>query len=74
MLIEVEFRVVRSLQRSEIGLNTFRSHITLLECIQRFSIRIILVRSMFKSAFYAIYETLIQILAPEEQHVNRNKI
>ena len=27
MLIELKFRIVRSLQRSEIGLNTFRSDV-----------------------------------------------
>jgi hypothetical protein len=32
----------------------------------RVSIYIMLLRSIVKSAFYAIYETLIQILAPEE--------
>jgi len=40
----------------------------------RVSIYIMLLRSIVKSAIYAIYETLIQILAPEEQHVNRSRI
>jgi hypothetical protein len=41
MLIEIKFRIVRSLQRSEIGLNPFRPYLLLGECIQRFSFNII---------------------------------
>ena len=40
MLIEIKFRIVRSLQRSEIVLKTIRSYLLLGECIQRFSINI----------------------------------
>ena len=42
MLIEIKFRIVRSLQRSEIGLKTIRSYLLLGECIQRFSFNIML--------------------------------
>jgi hypothetical protein len=42
MLIEIKFRIVRSLQRSEIVLKTIRSYLLLGECIQRFSFNIML--------------------------------
>jgi hypothetical protein len=42
MLIEIKFRIVRSLQRSEIVLKTIRSYFLLGECIKRFSFNIML--------------------------------